>query len=148
MGNCSIEVIIFRHEPIEWVAYDDWQGQLGTCELHAYPRTANKSQIQNVWRRKNIWHLQADKVVLLYIIRFIENVTRSNTLYIEHLPKVCHTAYPHCQQELQTRHIRRTFVAGADMIYIKQWWVVLNRDGVSIEVGGICIGRLSCQERG
>ena len=145
MGNWSIEVIIIGHKLIEWVGYDDWQGRLDTCDFHACPKTANKSQIQKVWRRKKIWRLQANKVVLLYIIRFIEN---ANGLYKDHRPKVCHTAYPHCQQELQTRHIRRTFVAGANIIHIKRRWVVLNRDGVSIEVGGIYVGRLSCQERG
>ena len=48
--HCNIEVI---REPIEYVRYNDWQGWPDTCELHTCARTADKFQVEKVWRRKN-----------------------------------------------------------------------------------------------
>lgn len=49
----SIEIIIFRHGPIDDVPYDNWQRWPDTCELYACPGTADKSQVEKDWRPKN-----------------------------------------------------------------------------------------------
>jgi len=41
--DCGIEVVIFGHGPIDHVRYDDRKGWPDACELHACPRTADKS---------------------------------------------------------------------------------------------------------
>jgi hypothetical protein len=55
--DCSIEVIIFRHGPVGIIAqvlYDDRNGWPDSCKPRAYPRIADKSQLEKVWRCKNV----------------------------------------------------------------------------------------------
>jgi hypothetical protein len=44
--------MIFKHGKEHDVPYDDWQGWPDTNELQVCFKTAEKSQVEKVWRRK------------------------------------------------------------------------------------------------
>ena len=46
-------IIFFRRIPLVLVRYNDWQGWPDTCECTACAKTADKSQVEKVWRRKD-----------------------------------------------------------------------------------------------
>ena len=46
-------VAIFWHGHMDRVPYGGRQGLPDTCQLHACAWTADKSQVEKVWRRKN-----------------------------------------------------------------------------------------------